>query len=296
MTQSFRAFVPVLAGMIPFVVVTVFVRWEQKRRSQWIQSPQPEKLLRAPGHSLRVKMDRVVDGTMMKFLISLALCWGSGVFFEGAAECPGHWRMALALISLILGVGGAYSTVLFIRDCRSIRNLRLGLRGEQAVADALQEVADCGYRSFHDFPGGDNWNIDHIAVGPSGIFLVETKARNRAQPRWGQRQRAHVVHVVENRLQFPTGRDLNAIPQAERNAKWLANYLTKKTGENVEVSPLLVLPGWYVEVKTPTLNGTIVMNTNYLTKYLRGRPERLRESQLRRIAAALEEKCRDVEF
>ncbi|MGP8202200.1 MAG: hypothetical protein ACLQU4_22200 [Limisphaerales bacterium] len=87
-----------------------------------------------------------------------------------------------------------------------------------------------------------------------------------------------------------------AIPQAERNAKWLTAYLTKKTGEDVEVEAFVVLPGWWIEVKKPTPKGTMVMNADYLKKYLRGRTERLPEAQARRIIAALDEKCRDVDF
>jgi hypothetical protein len=89
---------------------------------------------------------------------------------------------------------------------------------------------------------------------------------------------------------------LKAIPQAERNAKWLAEYLTKKTGERVEAEAMVVLPGWFVEIKQPPSNRTLVMNAKYMAQYLRGKPARLPEAQVRRIIAQLDEKCRDVEF
>jgi hypothetical protein len=139
-----------------------------------------------------------------------------------------------------------------------------------------------------------SWNIDHVVVGPPGVFLIETKARNRVRGR--SDQPAHKVYVRGNRLQFPSGEDLKAIPQAERNAKWMAEYLTKKTGEKVEVEALVVLPGWFVEIKQPPSNGTGVMNAKYMGQYLRGRPVRLPEAQVRRIIGQLDEKCRDMEF
>jgi len=39
------------------------------------------------------------------------------------------------------------------------RDLRLGLRGEQAVAEALNEAAQYGFRAFHDFPA--ERNVEH---------------------------------------------------------------------------------------------------------------------------------------
>ena len=177
---------------------------------------------------------------------------------------------------------------------REARNCRLGLSGEQAVAEALAEVGPAGYRAFHDLPGGDHWNVDHVAVGPQGVFVIETKARRRRLV--AGKQAAHKVAYDSERLVFPTGEDRDALPQVRRNAKWVADYLTKHTGETVATTPLLVLPGWYVERITSDTRGVTAMNTAYLVKFLTNQPENLPPAQVRRIIAALELKCRDVEF
>jgi hypothetical protein len=283
--------------MVPVVVIFAFDWWERKRRNGRTKSPQAEKLLRPPGHSLSIELDELVDHATLRTLGAFGLCELAGaLFFNSSDRIPAIWSVSSLVIGFGFGVAGACLTVRVIRDFRRYHNLRLGLRGEQAVAEASQEVADCGYRAFHDFPGGENWNIDHIVVGPPGVFLIETKARSRVRPRRGQQQAAHVVYVLADALRFPNGDNLEAIPQAERNAKWLAGFLTKKTGENVEIEALVVLPGWFVETKQPPPNGTMVMNANYLAKYLRGRPVRLPESQVRRIIAQLDDMCRDMEF
>ena len=172
------------------------------------------------------------------------------------------------------------------------RDIRLGLRGEQAVAEALNEAN--GFRAFHDMPGGDDWNIDHVAVGTRGVFLIETKARRRRGSRNGQA--AHEVIYDGEALQFPTYRDAKPIEQAKRNAKWLANYLTKKTGEPVQVAPLVVLPGWYVKFSEKGNFPVWAMNTTYLPKHLLGQREKIEAAQVRRIISAIDDKCRDVEF
>ena len=276
------------------MVVLVGVCWDRKRRNERTQPPQVEKLLRPPGHSLAIKLDDLFERAIYKCLFAFGLCGAAGVALDAEAKMPGLSSTLFLLTGLALAGGGLYAAVLVVRDVKKSQNLRLGLRGEQAVAEALQEVADCGYRAFHDFPGGENWNIDHIAVGPPGIFLIETKARSRVRRR--SAQPAHIVHVLGSILRFPAFEDLAAIPQAERNAQWLAAYLTKRTAEKTEAEALVVLPGWYVEIKEPPSHGTKVMNANYLKGYLRGQPARLPEAQVRRIIAALDEKCRDVEF
>jgi hypothetical protein len=41
--------------------------------------------------------------------------------------------------------------------------------GEKAVGEFLERFREKGYRIFHDIVGGD-FNIDHVLIGPSGIY------------------------------------------------------------------------------------------------------------------------------
>ncbi|MGH7953099.1 MAG: nuclease-related domain-containing protein, partial [Limisphaerales bacterium] len=69
------------------------------------------------------------------------------------------------------------------------------------MAEALNETSTAGFRSFHDLPAEEHWNIDHVAVGTRGVFLIETKARRRRASRNGQAE--HEVIFDGNFLQFP---------------------------------------------------------------------------------------------
>lgn len=57
-----------------------------------------------------------------------------------------------------------------------IRRKRLGWEGELATGEQLNRLYAQGYDVFHDIDGG-GFNIDHVAVGPAGVFAIETKAR-----------------------------------------------------------------------------------------------------------------------
>lgn len=286
-----------LAGFLPLVILGAWLEFDWRRRKQTERPPQSEKLLRPPGWSLSLRLDKLQDAFLSRVLLPCGLCAMAGVSAALlgrllAIGAPAAWLGGTALVFLALATAGAISLFQAFRLFREFHNVRLGLRGEQAVAETLHEAADAGFRIFHDVPGGDNWNIDHVAVGAPGVFLIETKARRRRASRNGKPE--HVVGYDGRALHFPYGDDLKAIPQAERNARWLEEYLTKRIGERVNAQAVVVIPGWYVE--TGGNFPVKVMNADYLKKYLRSASGKIEPAQVRRLVAALDDKCRDVEF
>ena len=73
-------------------------------------------------------------------------------------------------------VGGALLAVL--GDPQHTRAWGNGAEGERAVARRLDALADRGVIALHDRKvPGSSANIDHIAVGPSGIYVIDAKYR-----------------------------------------------------------------------------------------------------------------------
>jgi hypothetical protein len=297
MNFDFGALSVWIAALAPLFALAIALFIDQRKRKTIEKPPQEEKLLRPPGYSLALRFDQTVDAIVFDILLACVMSGAAGVFANLfvrflAARVPTRWLVLSGAILVAFAFAGIFAAVKAYRRVREAQNIRLGLRGEQAVAEALHEVADSGFRAFHDFPGGEDWNIDHIAVGSRGVFLVEAKARRRRKSRNGQAD--HIVLYDGETLRFPAGVDSAAIAQAKRNAKSLASYLTKKTGESVTVEPLVVLPGWFVQSSGDF--PVKAMNTKYLAGYLRSKNDTVGASQVRRIIAALDEKCRDVDF
>ena len=48
-----------------------------------------------------------------------------------------------------------------------------GARGEEVVAGTLARLSD-DWHVFHDFEAGSH-HVDHVLIGPAGVFAVETK-------------------------------------------------------------------------------------------------------------------------
>lgn len=59
---------------------------------------------------------------------------------------------------------------------RDYENYDRGAAGEEAVGEILESLREQGWCVIHDVSFGRG-NIDHIVVGPGGIFTIETKSR-----------------------------------------------------------------------------------------------------------------------
>lgn len=292
---------PVLGATFPIVVICFTLFIDRRRRAQTIRPPQNEKLLRTPGYSLSKKVDSLTDSVLTNITLSTICCAiaAASVYLAGLSwghiAGPVSFRTLFPIVS-ILSAGGA---ILFLFTAlhrfREARNHNLGLRGEQVVAQALYEAAaESGYRIYHDLPVAELGNIDHVAVGERGVFAVETKARTRrGSRRHGQREHEVVVH--KKTLRFPTGFDDKSAAQAERAACWLSDFLSQKLHIEISVTPILVLPGWFITFAEPE-RPIQVCNAKSLITHLSRQEQTLPSDQATRIAAELDKLCRNVEF
>lgn len=220
---------------------------DERKRSR---SPFTEKLLRPPGESLRLQVEELrEDLTEICFKLGLYLV-GPAVFlmlFRIEAPSP---RLITVILVFAIGWSLAWREWRRLSKLRvKLRNARLGFDGERFVAAELTTLLAQGYRVFHDF--GVDWlagdrthNIDHIVVGPPGVFAIETKAWRKPLgtdevPR---------LRVTSKGIQKPGDMPrMDTIHQAKRNADTLSKWLTGTAKELVPVRPLVVIPGWFIE-------------------------------------------------
>lgn len=84
-----------------------------------------------------------------------------------------------------VGIGGSFALVAIVVAVRPYANRQVDttlnwLRGawaEEAVGDVLNELRREGWILLHDVEQRGEGNIDHIASGPGGVFMIETKLR-----------------------------------------------------------------------------------------------------------------------
>jgi hypothetical protein len=104
------------------------------------------------------------------------------------------WRLALVAVAALAGQQLATHTGLLdpwlagltaaagaawrlrFRASRPTRAWRDGARGERATARRLQRLERHGYVVLHDLQvPGSRANLDHLAVGPAGVFVIDSK-------------------------------------------------------------------------------------------------------------------------
>lgn len=198
----------------------------------------------------------------------------------------GHQKVSGILFAVLAAGCMGYFAYRLAKLLKQRHNLSLGLDCERAVGQELIQLMLDGFRVYHDFPAVE-LNIDHVVIGQSGVFAVETKGR--AKPAKGD----VTITYEGNKLKFPTHYENEPIEQAKRQADWLSKWLSSAVGAQVAVKPVLVFPGWFIERKKP---GLLIYNgKNPRSVYKNGSGESLSEEMIQRIAHQVEQRCRDVE-
>jgi len=144
-----------------------------------------------------------------------------------------------------------------------------GATGEEQVGgilDGLSRRRGAGWQVIHDANLGHG-NVDHIAIGPAGVFTVETKS--------------HPGPVRVGRIHGA----ILAQAQAERR------LVERATG--VRVEPLVVYSRAWVDRPLTRRKGVRVMPAGMLVEHLERQPPRLSSAEVaraqRRLARALHE-------
>ena len=273
----------------------------EKKKSR---SPFGEKLLRPAGESLRLKITDIRDGMLEEGMI-LSVCFVMPsllLFLPQAGNLSPVW-LAWSAVAAVCYTSALFRWRKLLALRKDLRNYQLGYDGERYVAAELDSLRSIGFRVFHDFvvdwkSGGEktNFNIDHIALGPCGIFAIETKARRKPNDPPSDSDKTHKACFSGTTLQFSGGyEDAKAIKQAVRNAKTLSDWLTGSCAVRIQVFPVVVVPGWWIDRKG---KGEVrVMSGKELAKNLPTleKPGPLTTETLRNAADRIEAHCRNVE-
>lgn len=279
------------------------------KEREFTKSPFSEKLLRPPGESLRVKIEEIRDDINEHTTVLALTIIAPGLFCVMISQQP---LFHVVIYSLIAGVIGfifcrrSWQKLKLLRS--NLINYRLGFDGERYVAAELAPLISQGYRIFHDFvfdmsPGGETttFNIDHIAVGADGVFVIKTKAKRKSTSKSTNELDRHEISVegtsVENTtLRFPNGTtDDKPIKQALRQAQQFKRWLDKSGIPKVEVRPIVVFPGWMIKSEHWKKLGVQSARKLSLRLPALGRGRKLSPIEVQQIAARIEDKCRNIE-
>lgn len=169
-----------------------------------------------------------------------------GVFAAGVA--------ATLLFFLGLAVGGtllvlALAAIIWslMSGRRHVERYFKGARGEERVAGILASLPET-YHVFNDFVAGGT-HVDHVVVGPAGVFAIETKYWNGKV-------------TVEDGCVLLDGRlpSRGPLGQVRREAA-LVKAALAQAGWSGDVTPVLAFAGDNFEAHLAEVHGAVVINS-----------------------------------
>ena len=169
------------------------------------------------------------------------------VGFSLSAACFLHLGFGLVLTVLALvGCGLALQ-----RGLRRVESFFKGAKGEERVSGLLACLPD-SYHVFNDFVAGGT-HVDHVVVGPAGVFSIETKC-------WAGRVTVEDGRILVNGV-LP---DRDPLRQALREAELVSAQLKQKGWVGL-VTPVLAFASDTFDAGIAQLDcGVVVINSRDL--------------------------------
>jgi hypothetical protein len=178
-------------------------------------------------------------------------------------------RSALFLASEIALLVGIFVILRFVLPL--VERHDRGATGEEQVGGLLDELAGEGWHVIHDASLGRG-NVDHILLGPVGVFTVETKS--------------HPGPIKVARVHGAT------LAQAQAQRKAIERIV------GIPVEPLIVFSRAWVDKPLARRKGVRVTTARMLAGYLERRPQTLTQEQVElartAVAVALGERRRQA--
>lgn len=190
----------------------------------------------------------------------------------------GGFALALLVIHPLTGVLLLIAVIVALivstlRGFRHVERYFKGARGEERVSGILAGLPD-DYHVFNDFAVGRH-HVDHVLVGPAGVFAVETKF-------WNGEVTIEEGHVLVDGL-LPSR---EPVPQAVKEATLVRNALVD-AGWSGLVTPMVVFASDTFAARRAQIRGTVVMNASEITESFRTNRVVLSPEEIQRLVGLM---------
>jgi hypothetical protein len=201
-------------------------------------------------------------------LVGITLVFMLGAYLVAQAYVAPAWA---GLIAMVLGGGFVLG---FLQLPQTTTAWSRGAEGERRTAKHLDGLAEAGFVVLHDrkVPGYGG-NLDHLAIGPSGVWAIETK-----------RLSGKVV-IDGDQLRIGGRRQDRIIDQVYRQAAAIQVALRDQFDPlGLTVTPIICLHDGELPWFNRTVRGVKISSGRGLVRTLRDAPERLAPEQVQALA------------
>jgi len=244
------------------------------------RSPLKGAPLRYAGQSLDEEIQRVLEDDVLVYIMAAAftLLLALHEWWRWYSKSPPQPVIFTVLAMFVF----AYTARKFVLARRNIRKLRLARDGERVVGQFLEGLRENGYRVLHDIVG-DNFNIDHLLIGPKGVFTIETKTMSKPA-----RGKTEIDYDGTQILVNGFKPDRDPVVQAKAQAHWIKGLIKELTGKSIKVRPAVVYPGWFInQTQKGSRPDVWVLNPKALATFIENSDGELSEEDVRSFHAHL---------
>jgi hypothetical protein len=214
------------------------------------------------------------DPRLFRWIGRLVACTAVGVTLAVVVD----WQLGLLAAALVAVIDGLYRT----RTSAAIPPAVRAPSAQRRTRRRLARLGPAGYLSLHarSIPGTDSV-IDHLVVGPAGIYAVDSEVWDRRLP----------VRATRGGGLFHGPADQAArLEHARWEAGEASRLISTAIGQPIAVQPAMVIYGPTVPWIMIKIRGVDVFCGNRLRKYLRreasaNRARRLNDRQTEALHA-----------
>jgi hypothetical protein len=147
----------------------------------------------------------------------------------------------------------------------------VGAVGEETVGSRLAKLDQTNWLVLHDIILNEKGtNLDHLVIGPGGIFSLNTKHHPKAK-----------IIVTERGFRV-NGHRQNYLPVAVNEAVKVGRVLEAAVGHAVQVKPVIVVVGAELEIRSAPADVYVIRRRD-LPKWFLRRPAELPVDQMREL-------------
>lgn len=242
------------------------------------RSPLKKDILRLAGQSLDEKINKTSEENIFTPITIVFILWAVvivswiSLYFKIV-----YTPWTLTIVALIFTI---FYGIKIPAAVKNIKNMRLGRDGECIVAESLLELKTIGYMIYNDIVV-ESFNIDHIIVGPAGVFTIETKTYRKTGSNPQISYDGNIIKI--NRATYKK----DPVQQAKGQKYWLEGFVKDKTKMTVKVTPVVIFPGWYINGSNNNVE-VWVLNENALITILKNKEAVLNQEQINLISSHIE--------
>jgi hypothetical protein len=240
--------IPTALFVTAALVVFGILRLATVIHRRYVEDPFPTGgLIREPAYTER-RQQRALEVDIFWHAVAvptLLLAWHYA-FVRGIS---GNESANLTDLVMIFAAGVAtlaYFIQHLVRRINEKRHLALQTAAEIATGQSINQLMRRGYWVFHDLNLGGQ-RFQHLIVGPSGVFVVESKAHRVPRKYATSRADRAEANFDGKQLIYPDWTDADPIQAVLKQSQMIGKWLTGRIGEAVAPQPVLALPGWYVQ-------------------------------------------------